>query len=56
MEDMSIEARREQVVARLRSVREAYEKCLPDVGAEVGNRGSEWSIGNLLRHANGEEC
>jgi len=54
MQDMSIKARRDQVVARLKSVREAYEKCLPDVSAEVGNRGSEWSIADLLRHANGE--
>ena len=54
MQHMSIEARQEQVVARLRSVRGAHEKCLSDVGAEVGNRGSEWSIADLLRHANGE--
>ena len=54
MQHMSIEARQEQVVARLMSVRVAHEKCLSDVGAEVGNRGSEWSIADLLRHANGE--
>ena len=54
MQDMSIVARLEQVVARLRAVREAHERCLSNVGAEVGNRGSEWSIADLLRHANGE--
>ena len=54
MQDMSIEARRDQIVARLKSVREAHERCLSDVNAEVGNRGSEWSIADLLRHANGE--
>ena len=54
MQAISIEARLEQVVARLRTVREAHERYLSDVGAEVGNRGSEWSIADLLRHANGE--
>ena len=54
MQDKSIEARREQVVASLNSVREAHEKCLGDVSADVGNRGSEWSIADLLRHTNGE--
>ena len=54
MQDMPIEARRDRVVARLKSVRDAYEKCLRDVSAEVGNHGSEWSIADLLRHANGE--
>ncbi len=54
MQEMSVEARRDQVVARLKNVREAQEKCLSDVSGEVGNRGSEWSIADLLRHANGE--
>ena len=54
MQDMSIEARRDRVVARLKSVREAHEKCLTDISTEVGNRGSEWSIADLLRHTNGE--
>jgi hypothetical protein len=54
MQDMSMEGRRYQVVARLENVRDAYEKCLQDVGAQVGNRGSEWSIADLLRHASGE--
>ena len=54
MQDKSIEARRDQVVASLKSVRETYEKCLRDASAEVGNRGSEWSIADLLRHTNGE--
>ena len=54
MQDKSIEARRDQVVASLKNVREEYEKCLRDASAEVGNRGSEWSIADLLRHTNGE--
>ena len=54
MQDVPIETRRDQVVARLKSVREAHERCLSNVSAEVGNRGSEWSIADLLRHANGE--
>jgi hypothetical protein len=51
---MSMEGRQDEVVARLKNVRDAYEKCLQDVGAQVGNRGSEWSIADLLRHASGE--
>ncbi len=54
MQDMSVQALRNQVVARLKRVRQAHERFLSDVSAEVGNRGSEWSIADLLRHANGE--
>ncbi len=54
MQEMSIDARRKKIVDRLRGVREAHERCLSDVGAEVGNRGSEWSIADLLRHVNAE--
>ena len=54
MKQDSIETRRAQVVASLKSVREVHEKCLGDVSADVGNRGSEWSIADLLRHTNGE--
>lgn len=54
MQDMPIEARRAQVMAGLNKVREVYEKCLRDAGPEVGNRGSEWSIADLLRHTNVE--
>ena len=54
MEDKSIEGRQVQVVTRLKLVREAHEKCLGDVSVDVGNRGSEWSIADLLRHTNGE--
>ena len=54
MQDVNIETRRDQIVARLKSVREAHERCLSNVSPEVGNRGSEWSIADLLRHAIGE--
>ena len=54
MQDKAIEARWAQVVAGLKNVREVYEKYLRDAGPEVDNRGSEWSIADLLRHTNGE--
>ncbi len=51
MNDMSVEARRDAVVSRLRTVREEYVKCTSDVAADLANNGSEWSISDLLRHA-----
>lgn len=54
MQDTSVEGRRGAVVARLKSMREAYERCLSDVTADVANEGSEWAIVDLLRHVNGD--
>ena len=54
MQDMPLEERRQGLVARLRSAREGYEKCVADVTVDVGNRGSEWSVGDLLRHSSAE--
>ena len=54
MKQDPIETRRAQVVTNLKRIREVHEKCLGDVSTEVGNRGSEWSIADLLRHTNGE--
>jgi hypothetical protein len=49
-----IQKRREAVIERLKGIRETHEKCLGDVTAEAGNIGSEWSIGDLLRHSSGD--
>ena len=54
MQDMPLEERRQGLVARLKSVRDGYERCVADVTVDVGNRGSEWSVGDLLRHASAE--
>ena len=49
----SLEARRGKVVGRIRQVRKSYEVCVKDVLPDVANRGSEWSIADLLRHVMG---
>lgn len=53
MTDTSLEARRQEVVGRLRRSREGFRKCVSDVNTEVANRGSEWSIADLLIHSTG---
>ena len=49
----SLEARREQITDRLRNIRKSYGECVSDVTTDVANRGSEWSIVDLLRHVTG---
>ena len=51
---MSNEDRRQAIVARLKGVREMYEKCVGDVTADISNNGSEWSVADLLRHVSSE--
>ncbi len=50
----STESSKQAVLERLNNVRNDYEMCLSDVTAEVGNRGTEWSMVDLLRHATGD--
>ena len=49
----SLESERQQLVARLRNIREAYEQCVADISPEVATRGTEWSVVDLLRHTTG---
>jgi hypothetical protein len=51
--ESSPEVRRDQLVTRLTEIRRAYERCLSDVTPEVGFRGSEWSVADLLGHVIG---
>ena len=53
MADNSLETRRQEVVERLTRIREEYGECISDISTEVANRGSEWSIVDLLRHTIG---
>ena len=53
MTDNSLETRRQEVVDRLQRIRESYWECVSGVSTEVANRGSEWSIVDLLRHVTG---
>ena len=50
MTDNSLENQRGQLVDRLTKIRDEYHQCVSDVSTEVANRGSEWSIADLLRH------
>lgn len=50
----STESSKQAVLERLNNVRNDYEMCLSDVTAEIGNRGTEWSMVDLLRHATGD--
>ena len=50
----STESSKQAVLDRLNNVRNDYEMCLSDVTAEIGNRGTEWSMVDLLRHATGD--
>ena len=49
----SLESERQQLVARLRNIREAYEQCVADIPTQVATRGTEWSVVDLLRHTTG---
>ncbi len=53
MVESSPESSRDQLVARLNEIRGGYERCLSDVTPEVGFRGAEWSVADLLGHVNG---
>ena len=50
----STESSKQAVLDRLNNIRDGYDLCLSDVTAEVGNRGTEWSMVDLLRHATGD--
>ena len=50
----STESSKQAVLDRLNKIRDDYDLCLSDVTAEVGNRGTEWSMVDLLRHATGD--
>ena len=52
MDDILVQDRRDTLVSRLKNVRKTYENCLVGVVPDVANRGSEWSIADLLRHVN----
>ena len=53
MTEDSLEKQRQGLIVRLTEVRERYTQCVADVSIEVANRGSEWSIVDLLRHTTG---
>ena len=53
MDENTREAERQNLVGRLTAIRDAYQRCVSDVSAETANRGSEWSIVDLLRHVTG---
>jgi hypothetical protein len=53
MADDTFEAQRQNIVGRLTEIRDTYQKCVSDVSAEAANKGSEWSIVDLLRHTTG---
>jgi len=53
MTDNPLEAQRHQLVGRLTRIRGKYQQCVADVSTEIANRGSEWSIVDLLRHSTG---
>ena len=45
----SLESERQQLVARLKNIRETYEQCVADIPAQVATNGTEWSVVDLLR-------
>ena len=49
----SVESERQQLVARLRNIRKAYEQCVADIPTQIATRGTEWSVVDLLRHTTG---
>ena len=49
----SLESERQQLVTRLRNIRETYEQCVADVPTQVATSGTEWSVADLLRHTSG---
>ena len=50
MDENTRQAERQNLVGRLTAIRNEYQRCVADVSAETANRGSEWSIVDLLRH------
>ena len=54
MTENTLESTRQAIIDRLNGIRDSYELCLSDVSAEVGTRGTEWSMADLLRHTTGE--
>ena len=54
MTESSPESTRQAIIDRLNAIRDDYEMCLSDESAEVGNRGTEWSMVDLLRHTTGD--
>ena len=50
----ALESERQQLVARLRNIRGAYEQCVADISTQVATRGTEWSVVDLLEHTAGE--
>lgn len=53
MNEDTSEAERQNLVGRLTAIRGDYQRCFSDVSAETANRGSEWSMVDLLRHVTG---
>ena len=53
MDENTRETERQNLVGRLTAIRDAYERCVSDVSAETANRGTEWSIVDLLGHVTG---
>ena len=53
MDENAREGERQKLVGRLTAIRDAYQQCVADISAETANRGSEWSIADLLRHVTG---
>ena len=53
MTAQSISQRKQEVTARLKAARDGFQQCLEDVTAEASNKGTEWSIADLLRHSTG---
>ena len=53
MADDNLEAQRQSLVDRLTGIRDTYQECVSDVSAAAANKGSEWSIVDLLRHTTG---
>ena len=49
----SLESERQQLVTRLRNIRETYEQCVANIPTQVATRGTEWSVVDLLRHTTG---
>ena len=54
MTENTLESTRQAIIDRLNAIRDGYDLCLSDVSAEVGSRGSEWSMVDLLRHTTGD--
>ena len=54
MTESNLESSRQAIIDRLNKARDDYDLCLSDVSAEVGMRGTEWSMVDLLRHTTGD--